>query len=149
MNNAQLVNLDSGKTDWRTPKDFFAKLDAEFHFTLDPCSTHENALCEKHYTEEENGLVQEWGGETVFMNPPYSRQTGVWIEKAYRESLKGACVVCLIPARPDASYWHDYILPYATEIRFVRGRLRFSGSSESAPFPSAVVVFGRKMKGMK
>lgn len=83
------------------------------------------------------------------MNPPYSRQTGVWIEKAYRESLKGACVVCLIPARPDASYWHDYILPYATEIRFVRGRLRFSGSSESAPFPSAVVVFGRKMKGMK
>lgn len=66
MNNAQLVNLDSGKTDWRTPKDFFAKLDAEFHFTLDPCSTHENALCEKHYTEEENGLVQEWGGGDCF-----------------------------------------------------------------------------------
>lgn len=147
MNNSELVNLHSDKDDWRTPVGLFARLDSEYHFTLDPCSTHENALCKKHYTKSENGLVRDWGGEIVFMNPPYCRQTGKWIKKAYEESLKGAIVVCLIPARPDANYWHDIILPYASSIRFIKGRLHFSGCKDRAAFPSAIIVFDNKNAG--
>lgn len=147
MNNSELTNICSGKDDWTTPKDLFVALDAEFHFTLDPCSTHENALCAKHYTKAEDGLSQKWGGEIVFMNPPYCRETGKWIRKAYEESLNGATVVCLIPARPDASYWHDYIFPYACSIRFFRKRLHFNGSQNHAAFPSALVIFHRASQG--
>ena len=77
------------------------------------------------------------------MNPPYGRETGKWIEKAFKESLKGAIVVCLIPARPDASYWHEYIFPHASSIEFIKGRLHFSKSKEAAPFPSAIITFGK------
>ena len=83
------------------------------------------------------------------MNPPYGKETGKWIEKAYQESLKGATVVCLIPARPDASYWHKWIFPYARKIWFVKGRLHFSESKQVAPFPSAIVVFGEGAKRYK
>lgn len=144
--NTVLCNLCSGKDDWRTPKDLFKKLDEEFHFDLDPCSTHENALCEKHFTKEENGLIQKWGG-VVFMNPPYCRETGKWIQKAYEESLEGAIVVCLIPVRTDAKYWHEIIFPYAADIRFIKGRLHFSESKQHAGFPSAVIVFSPGIRG--
>ena len=147
MNNTELVNLCSYKDDWRTPPDLFMALDREFHFTLDPCSSHENALCEKHFTKAENGLAQDWGGETVFMNPPYCHETEKWVRKAYEESMKGATVVCLIPARPDAKYWHEYIFPYACSIRFIKGRLHFSGSKEPAGFPSAIIIFHRASRG--
>lgn len=147
MNNSFLANQNTGKDDWQTPKDLFLALDAVFHFTLDPCSTHENALCAKHYTKQEDGLSQNWGGEIVFMNPPYCRETGKWIEKAYRESENGATVVCLIPARPDTSYWQEIILPYAASIRFFRKRIHFSGSKNPAGFPSALVVFNKCSQG--
>ena len=75
------------------------------------------------------------------MNPPYGREIKKWIEKAYKESTKGAIVVCLIPARTDTKYWHEYIFPYASEIRFIKGRLKFGNSANSAPFPSALVIF--------
>lgn len=88
----------------------------------------------------EDGLAQSWANETVFMNPPYGRVIGDWIAKAYEESQKGATVVCLIPARTDTRYWHDYVMK-AAEIRLVRGRLKFGNGKNSAPFPSAVVVF--------
>lgn len=78
------------------------------------------------------------------MNPPYNRKTGKWIKKALDESRKGATVVCLIPARPDANYWHDYIFPYADQIWFVRGRITFRNAPQRAPFPSAIVVFNGK-----
>jgi len=133
--------FSSKSNEWATPQDFFDKLNQEFHFTLDPCCTHENAKCKKHFTLSENGLIQDWRGESVFCNPPYGRQTKEWVKKAYEESQKeNTTVVMLLPCRPDVSYFHDYILPYA-EIRFVRGRLKFGGSKNSAPFPSMVVTF--------
>ena len=147
MNNSELINLNSGKEDWTTPRDLFDRLDAVYHFTLDPCSTHENALCEKHYTIAEYGLCQEWGGEIVFMNPPYNRKTGDWIRKAYRESLKGAVVICLVPARTDSNYWHNVVFPHAAEILFIKGRLHFSNSKDHAAFPSALIRFDSKDRG--
>ena len=133
----------SSTTDlWATPQDFFDKLNEEFNFNLDPCSTHENAKCEKHFTSEENGLVQDWGGHTVFCNPPYGKAIKEWVKKCYEEGQKeNTTVVMLIPARTDTSYFHDYIYNIASEIRFIRGRLKFGDSKNSAPFPSMVVVY--------
>ena len=114
----------SSKTDlWETPQEFFDKLNDEFHFTLDAAATKDNAKCSNYFTQEQDGLSQKWTG-TVFCNPPYCRQTGKWVKKAYEESQLGNCtVVMLLPCRPDVSWFHDYILGKA-EIRFVRGRLK-------------------------
>lgn len=132
----------SSKTEmWATPQDFFDKLNDEFHFTLDSAAIQENAKCDRFFTPEDDGLSQMWDG-VVWCNPPYCRQTGKWVKKAYEESKKGTTVVMLLPCRPDVSWFHDYILGKA-EIRFIRGRLKFGGSSNSAPFPSMVVVFGK------
>ena len=147
MNNTELANLHSLKDDWQTPKELFNKLDSIYHFTLDPCSTHENALCKKHYTKEEDGLQQDWSNEIVFMNPPYGREIPKWIKKAYEESCKGAIVVCLIPARTDTIYWNEYVFPYATSIQFIKGRLHFSESKTPAGFPSAIIVFDKTHQG--
>ena len=125
---------------WETPIELFNKLDKEFNFTLDPCCTEETAKCKKYYTPTENGLIQDWTNETVFMNPPYGREISDWLKKAYEESLNGSTVVCLIPSRTDTKYWHDYCMK-ASEIRFIKGRLKFGNSKNSAPFPSAIVVF--------
>lgn len=122
---------------------FFDELDKEFNFTLDPCATHENAKCKQYFTKEDDGLTQSWQGNTVFMNPPYGRGIKHWIKKAYEESLGDAVVVCLIPARTDTTYWHNYIFGKASDIRFLKGRLKFGNSNNTAPFPSAVVVFGK------
>ena len=130
----------SSETDlWATPIDFYEKLESRFNFTLDPCCTHDNAKCVKHYTIEENGLKQDWGRETVFMNPPYGRGIVKWMEKAYKSSLKGATVVCLVPSRTDTKWWHDYAMKGS--IEFIKGRLKFGTAKNSAPFPSAVVIF--------
>lgn len=119
--------LSTGKDDWETPKDFYEKLDDEFHFTLDPCCTHESAKCERHYTKDDDGLSKDWSGEIVFCNPPYSKKGNqdAWVKKCYTESLKpNTTVVALLPARTDTNRFHDYILGKA-EIRFIRGRLVF------------------------
>lgn len=133
----------SSQTDlWSTPQDFFDQLDREFNFTLDPCATYENAKCSKYYTIKEDGLKQDWQGETVFCNPPYGRAIKDWVRKCYEESQKpNTTVVMLIPARTDTSYFHDYIYGKVREIRFVRGRLKFGNSVNPAPFPSMIVVF--------
>ena len=133
----------SSKTDlWATPQEFYDKLNAEFQFTLDPCATSQNAKCEKYYTKKEDGLKQNWQGETVFCNPPYGRVIKDWVKKCYEESRKeNTTVVMLIPARTDTNYFHDYIYNKAKEIRFIRGRLKFGNAKNSAPFPSMVVVF--------
>ena len=129
--------LFSSKTDmWETPQNFFDELNKEFHFTCDVCAIEENAKCAKFYTPEQDGLKQTWGG-VCWMNPPYGREIGKWVKKA---SESNATVVCLLPARTDTRWFHDYIYGKA-EIRFVRGRLRFGGSKNSAPFPSMVAVF--------
>ena len=126
---------------WTTPKSLFAELNWKYKFTLDPCATDENALCDKYYTIKDNGLEQDWKGEIVFMNPPYNKTLCKWVEKAYKESLKGATVVCLIPARTDTRYWHNFIFPYANDIKFLKGRLKFGNGKNPAPFPSAIVEF--------
>lgn len=131
--------MSSNSQEWATPQEFYDKLNEEFSFTLDPCSTHENAKCKKHYTREENGLSKSWGGEVVFCNPPYGRELPKWVRKCHEES-KHAVVVMLIPARTDTSYFHDYIYGKA-EVRFIRGRLRFGNAKFTAPFPSMVVIF--------
>ena len=115
--------LSSKKMDWCTPADFFADLDQEFYFDLDPAATAKSAKCARYFTPNDDGLKMDWGGSCVFCNPPYGRQIGDWVRKGYEESQKpGTVVVMLIPARTDTAYFHDYILHgKATEIRFLRG----------------------------
>lgn len=140
MNTA--VMFSSTTNEWETPQEFFDKLNEEFNFTLDPCATPKNAKCKKFYTIKEDGLKQNWQGETVFCNPPYGRAIKDWVRKCYEESKKpNTIVVMLIPARTDTTYFHDYIYNKARDIRFVKGRLKFGNSTNSAPFPSMVVVF--------
>lgn len=134
--------FSSASVEWETPREVFEALDAEFHFTLDPCSTHENAKCAKHYTREEDGLAQDWTGETVFCNPPYGREMPQWIEKCFRHGAGGGVAVMLIPARTDTRAFHEFIY-HKAEVRFIRGRLKFGGSKNSAPFPSMIVIFRR------
>lgn len=139
---SQKVMFSSKTAEWTTPQNFYDRLDQEFGFTLDPCSTDTTAKCSSYYTEADDGLSQSWAGHSVFMNPPYGRSIKNWIRKAYEESQKpNTVVVALIPARTDTRYWHDYCME-ASEIRFIKGRLKFGDSKNSAPFPSAVVVFG-------
>lgn len=127
--------------EWSTPQGFFDRLNDEFHFTLDPCSTDENAKCQKHYTKEQDGLLQDWTGETVFCNPPYGRVITEWVKKCHEHGKKGGIAVMLIPARTDTGWFHDYVMGKA-EVRFIRGRIYFGGAKYNAPFPSMVVVFG-------
>lgn len=130
-----------GKTDeWSTPQWLFDQLDAEFHFTLDPCSTDENAKCEKHYTKEQDGLAQDWSGETVFCNPPYGREMTRWVQKCSTSAGRGTTVVLLIPVRTDTKAFHEYIYGKA-EIRFIKGRLRFGNAAANAPFPSMICIW--------
>ena len=139
------VHFSSNNQTWATPQDFYDQLNQEFNFTLDPCCSHETAKCGHYFTEEENGLIQDWSDHVVFMNPPYGREIPDWIEKAHDEYIKGATVVCLIPARTDTKYWHKWIFPLYYEgkvkLRFIKGRLKFGGHSNPAPFPSVVVVY--------
>ena len=132
----------SSKSDlWETPQDLFDRLDAEFHFTLDACALPENAKCARYYTPEQDGLSQPWDG-VVWCNPPYGRQVGIWVEKAALSAMQGATVVMLLPARTDTAWYQDYIDPFVRP-RFIRGRLKFGGAKNSAPFPSMVVAFGK------
>tara|TARA_Y100000034_G_C6856029_1_gene389024 strand:- start:713 stop:1219 length:507 start_codon:yes stop_codon:yes gene_type:complete len=154
----QETMFSSKSAEWETPEDFFNKLNQTYNFTLDPCSTSANTKCQNHYTKEEDGLTQDWGGQQVFVNPPYGRQMKKWVKKAFEEGQKpDTTVVMLIPSRTDTKYWHDYCMK-ADVIYFVKGRLHFKNKvaadytgktkTSPAPFPSAVVVFGAPVKGM-
>jgi site-specific DNA-methyltransferase (adenine-specific) len=132
------VHFMSETPEWSTPQDTFDELNREFNFNLDPCATRENAKCAKFYDKKDNGLIRNWKHMRVFMNPPYGRDIGKWIKKA---ATGGASVVvALLPARTDTKYFHEYIYNKA-EIRFIKGRLKFGGSKNSAPFPSMIVIF--------
>lgn len=130
----------SDSDEWATPQELLDVLTQQFPFTLDVCATPENAKCERYFTKDDDGLAQSWQGHTCWMNPPYSA-IGDWMRKAAEEGQKEeTCVVCLIPSRTDTRYWHEHVMQ-ADEIRFLRGRLKFGNSKNSAPFPSAVVIF--------
>lgn len=131
------LHFSSANDVWATPQWLFDALDKEFGFTLDPCSDGENQKCVRHFTMRENGLLQSWGEDIVFMNPPYS-ECADWMRKAYGAAQEGATVVCLVPARTDTDWWHRYAMK--GEIRLLRGRLKFGDAVNSAPFPSAVIV---------
>ena len=132
------VHFRSDSPEWATPQDLFDELDAEFHFATDVCATAENAKCSRFYTRADDGLAQDWRG-VCWCNPPYGREIGAWLQKARTAAEKGATVVCLVPARTDTRWWHEHVTK--ADVRFLRGRLKFGGSKNSAPFPSALVVF--------
>jgi len=140
-NGGMAVHYSSEADDWSTPEDLFRLLDEEFRFDLDVCATAANAKCGRFFGPDCDGLVQDWMG-TCWMNPPYGDEISRWVAKAFFSSERDATVVCLVPARVDTSWWWDYCR-YG-EIRFLKGRLRFSGTPNSAPFPSAVVIFPRE-----
>lgn len=141
--------LSSKNMNWCTPQDFFDSLNEEFHFVLDAAASTKTAKCGLYYTPETDGLLQSWDcGGAVFCNPPYGREIGKWVKKAYQEAERGNPIVLLIPARTDTNYFHDYIWGKA-EIRFIKGRLRFADengnpSKDVAPFPSMLVIYNRK-----
>lgn len=158
------VHFSSNSDEWATPADLFALLDREFGFTLDAAATAENAKCAKFFTKEDSALERDWqryaardwagvqsattitaeARGAVWLNPPYSRGLqAAFLEKARKEAgkFRGPTVVCLIPARTDTKVWHETIFGQA-EVRFLKGRLRFGDAEASAPFPSALVVFG-------
>ena len=137
--------FSSARDDWETPAWLFSALDSEFHFTLDAASSDANANCERHLTKRDDGLAADWGGERVWVNPPYGRGVGAWARKAAIEGAKPRTTVALlVAARTDTEWFLRYILGHA-EIRLVRGRIRFelAGVAQGpAPFPSMVAVFG-------
>lgn len=148
MNTA--VVFSKASDEWATPREFFDTLNAEFQFNTDAACTPENALCAWKIF---SALDTDWSDDgdysdvRVFVNPPYS-QCAAFVAKAADEARKGCTVVMLIPARTDTKYWHAHIWDREThrpkagvEVRFVKGRLKFGGSKNSAPFPSAVVIF--------
>ena len=132
------LGFRSEQEQWETPQTFFDTLDAEFHFDLDVCATRHDTKCVRYITPEQDALQQPWGG-ICWMNPPYGRHIGLWIQKAFHEATNGATVVALIPSRTDTRWWHEFVM--RGEIRFVKGRLMFGGCVNHAPFPSAVVIF--------
>jgi len=132
------IHFSSATDDWPTPQNYFDEVNKEFNFTLDVCASRENAKCPKFFTKEDDGLAQEWDG-VIWMNPPYGRGIKDWMRKAYESWVLGATVVCLVPARTDTSWWHDFAMH--GEIRFIRGRLKFGNAKANAPFPSALVIF--------
>lgn len=142
----------SRSEEWETPPELFLMLDSRFHFTLDPCATPESAKCKRFFTKRDDGLVKDWSGQRVFMNPPYGREISRWMQKAKAEAVKGALVVCLVHARTDTRWWHEHVARDADEIYFVRGRLRFLSDKKTkctSPFPSAVVVYLPKFLGLQ
>jgi site-specific DNA-methyltransferase (adenine-specific) len=130
----------SNKQDWETPDPLFEALNNEFGFTLDVCAHDGNKKLPNYFSPSNDGLSQDWTGHVCWMNPPYGRDVYIWMKKAYEEAEKGATVVCLIAARTDTKYWHEFCMK-ASEIRLIKGRLKFKGAENSATFPSAIIVF--------
>ena len=144
MDNHDREVLFSKKSDeWSTPQWLFDDLNKTHGFTLDPASSRDNTKCAKHYTMEDDGLSKDWSGEIVFINPPYSKCFD-WVKKAHSEAKKeDTKVVMLLPARTDTRWFHQFCLDedVVSEICFIKGRLKFGEQTNSAPFPSMIVVF--------
>jgi phage N-6-adenine-methyltransferase len=135
------VHFSCATVEWETPQWLFDELSWIYGgFTLDPCATRENAKCERFFTRSEDGLTQPWDGK-VFCNPPYGREIEKWVQKAFESARDGVLVVCLLPARTDMRWWQNYAR--RGHVHFLRGRLKFGQARNAAPFPSAIVTFGR------
>lgn len=127
----------SQTVEWSTPQDLWESLHDEFHFTVDVAATDENTKLLRYYTEATDGLAQDWTGEIVWCNPPYGKVIADWVKKA---SESKATTVMLIPSRTDTRWFHDYVY-HKAELRFIKGRLKFGGHANAAPFPNMIVVF--------
>jgi len=125
----------SGRKDWKTPKELYKELNKRFRFDFDPCPANPKF----------DGLSIEWMCSN-YVNPPYGRELSKWLKKCYDECLKGKTVVVLIPSRTDTIWWHKYVMK-ASEIWFVKGRLKFDDKENGAPFPSAIIIFEGGSKG--
>ena len=134
--------MSSNTDEWATPQMFYEELNKKYNFNLDPCSTDNNHKCNKYFTKKDNGLLQSWKGYRVYCNPPYGREIGKWVEKAYNENKNGTFIVLLLPARTDTKWFHNFIYKQH-EVEFIKGRLKFNDGKNSAPFPSMIVI----MKG--
>lgn len=136
--------FESTKQDWETPAELFKGLDDEFHFTLDAAASAKNTKVPRAYfSKSRDGLRQDWGQHLVWINPPYGdrgRPISAWVRKAYEASLSGATVVLLIPARTNTNWFHSFCLAKA-EVRFLRGRPKFSGTKHGLPQPLCLIVF--------
>ena len=137
----QKVVHSKGKDDWKTPIWLFNYFNRDWKFGLDAAADDYNFLCPKYFTAEDDALKQSWKGYgNVFVNPPYSLNQK-FIEKIVDELDGTFTVVALVPSRTDTKWWHDLVLGVAEEIYFIKGRLKFSDSKNSAPFPSCVLIF--------
>jgi site-specific DNA-methyltransferase (adenine-specific) len=141
----------STKNDWETPKDLFERLNSKYHFAFDLAASSTNHKCDRYFTEHDDALSQDWTAikGPLFLNPPYGRNLRQWVEKACKTaSTTNLTIVLLIPARTDTSYWHDFIFGKA-KVEFIRGRLKFEVNgipSNSAPFPSAIVIYNKPVE---
>ncbi len=145
------IHTSSKSSEWETPPSIFKLWDEQYHFTIDVCATPENTLLSRFWTITDNALSKNWKHEICWMNPPYGREIGKFMQKAYQESLMGAVVVCLVPSRTDTRWWHEYAMK--GRIVYIRGRLKFinrtfpswrsDGNFKVSPcgFPSAIVIF--------
>lgn len=137
--------MSSRDQTWRTPQDLLASILAaagRSEFDLDPCSPSSDGPVPAlvRWTEADDGLSQPWRG-LVFVNPPYSRALPRWVAKCADEANAGAVVIGLVPSRTDTRWWHESVAGRADVIA-LRGRLKFGGGQHSAPFPSAIVIWG-------
>jgi len=137
--------FSSNSKEWETPQDFFDILNRVFKFNLDVCATAKNAKCKKYFTEQQDGLAQEWRGN-IWCNPPYGRDIEKWVKKAHETHWKGAngrgaMIVMLLPARTDTIWMQEYVFGTA-KLFFVKGRLKFSNCKNTAPFPSMLAFYG-------
>jgi phage N-6-adenine-methyltransferase len=133
--------MSSNSDEYETPDDLYKHYNKIFNFDGDVCANINNTKHKKNFFDKnDNGLIKDWWKKN-WMNPPYGNQISLWVKKAYDESKKNKLVVCLLPARTDTKWWHDYVLK-SNHIHFIKGRLRFNNLNSSAPFPSAIVIFG-------
>lgn len=139
--------LTSDRTDWETPRELFDRLDEFWHFDLDAAASDTNHLCADYYTKETDGLAHSWAGRRVWCNPPYGKQIADWARKAYEETRDGrTLVIMLVPARTDTRWYHDYIQGHAAEVKFIRGRLKYTlggGCAEQRAVPVYACQMGR------
>lgn len=127
------VMFSSASDDWSTPSDVYSALNEEFRFNYDPCPI------KGKLNWSDCGIHKSWSGKTCFVNPPYS-EVNTWVAKGFGSARdEGATVVMLLPSRTDTRWFHEYCTQ--GEIRFIKGRLKFGNSKNSAPFPSMIVIF--------
>jgi len=132
-------------TEWGTPDSIFVPLDEEFHFTLDAAATLENAKCRFYYNKSQDGSIQDWSGQTVWLNPPYNVPSlSDFTDKVIEETDRGVTTVMLVPVKTDQLWWHKLWSLYLDfgniEYRWIKGRVKFVGAEHSAPFPSVIII---------